>query len=362
MRLNQCLGMHPRFNSQSIQFHKNAKYGSDVIYGTANMIIAMNSKTMKQRFLIDHTDHVRKITMTSEFIISVAKPGDSKKTAKKRKFNKLVDEKEVHVIVWDVHTGSNLVNFKPPLVDICDLFVTFKNQFLVLIGRDFQGRDLILVYNFPDMVKLSKIDLVARQLSDFTIHAVQKHPLNDAIFITGGKENIRFWKIKNGIVTVTSVVLNKLGRGKNFTNVLFDYEFYGEENMHPNQKQKKAPIGKVHWVYLSTACGHLFQINYTSREIERVVQIHNDCITSLRMTQDRKYAISSSLDGFIRIFSSDFGTCISELKTSFPIMDTCLNIYDSSLATLSSTGCIGVYDIESQQYSTIMRSHTDNIN
>ena len=173
MRLNQCLGMHPRFNSQSIMFHKNAKYGSDLIYGTANMIIAMNSKTMKQRFLIDHTDLVRKVTMTSEFIISVAKPNKNKKVKQKKKFNKLIDEEEIQVIVWDIHSGSNLVSFKPPLIEISDLFVSFskdiKQSYLVIIGIDHQGRDLILAYAFPDMVNYGKIDLIARQLSDFTI-------------------------------------------------------------------------------------------------------------------------------------------------------------------------------------------------
>lgn len=78
------------------------------------------------------------------------------------------------------------------------------------------------------------------------------------------------------------------------------------------------------------------------------------------MTFDRKYAISSSLDGFIRIFTNDFTTCVSELKTSFPVISTSLNVYNTELATLSSTGCIGVYDIESQEYRTIMRSHTEN--
>ena len=367
MRLNQCLGMHPRFNSSSIIFHKNAKYGSDLIYGTANMIIAMNSKTMKQRFLIDHTDHVRKITMTSEFIISVAKPSkNNKKVNKKKKFNKLVEEEEIQVIVWDIHSGSNLVSFKPPLIEISDLFVSFsrdvKQSYLVVIGIDYQGRDLILAYAFPDMVNYGKIELVARQLSDFTVKAVQRHPFNGSIFVTGGKENIRFWRIKGGIVTGTSIILNKLGRGKHFTSVMFDYEFYGEENMPPNSMQKNSPIGKIHWVYLSTACGHIFQINYSSREIEKVLQIHNDCVTSMKMTIDRKYCITSSLDCFIRIFSHNFSTCYSELKTSFPIIDISLNIYSTTLATLSSTGCIGVYEIESQQYSTIMRSHIENVN
>ena len=185
MRLNQCIGSHPKFNSRSVLFHKNMKYMSDVLYGTANMIIAMNTKTMKQRFLFDHSDHVCKITMTSEFIISASKPhnGKSGKT-KKKKYNKLVEEQEIQIIVWDVHTGTNIVSFKPPLQEICDLFVTFKNTYLVIIGKDYQGRDLILAYNFPDMVKFSKVDLVTRQLSDFTIFGVRANPINDTMFIT----------------------------------------------------------------------------------------------------------------------------------------------------------------------------------
>ena len=116
--------------------------------------------------------------MTSEFIISAAKPGDSKSNkSKKKKYNKLVEELEIQIIVWDVHTGTNLVSFKPPLEDIWDIFVTFKNTFLVIAGKDYQGRDLILAYNFPDMVKYSKVDLVTRQLSDFTIFSIKNNKI-----------------------------------------------------------------------------------------------------------------------------------------------------------------------------------------
>ena len=79
------------------------------------------------------------------------------------------------------------------------------------------------------------------------------------------------------------------------------------------------------------------------------------------MTHDKRYSISSSLDGTIRLFSSDFSQCVSELKTNIPIIDVNLNLYADRLAVLSSTGSISVYEIEEQQYNTIMRSHTENI-
>jgi hypothetical protein len=306
MRLNQCIGSHPKYNSQSVLFHRNQKYGNDVVYGSANMIISMNTKSMKQKFLFDHPDQVKKITMTSEFIISVSKPGEgnNEKVKKKKKFNKTLEDREIQVIVWDVHTGSNIISFKPPLDDICDLYVSLKNTYLVIIGKDYQGRDVILAYNFPDLVKFAKVDLVTRQLSDFPINTIKSNPINDTMFISGGKESIRFWKIKEAI-SGANVTLNKIGRGKVFTQILYDYEFYGDGEQVVSRGKNK-PLGKIHCVWVGTACGHLFQINYSSRDIEQVIKIHEDRITSLEMTNDRRYKISSSLDGTIRLFTNDF--------------------------------------------------------
>jgi len=244
--------------------------------------------------------------MTSEFIISASKPGKGNHEKKKRKFNKLVQEQEIQIIIWDVHTGANIVSFKPPLEDVCEMYVSFKNTYLVLVGTDFQGRDLILAYNFPDMVKFNKIDLVTRQLSDFNIETVQSHPINDIMFVTGGKESIRFWKIK-GAISGTNIILNKIGRGKVFTQILYDYEIYQDnDETLARRPAKERPLGKVYMVYIGTKCGHLFQINYSSKEIDQVIQIHQDSVTGLLITHDRTYAISSSLDGTIRLFNTDF--------------------------------------------------------
>jgi hypothetical protein len=320
MRLNQCIGSHPKFNSKSILFHKNMRYGNDVLYGSANMVVAMNTKSMKQKFLFDHQDHVKKLAMTSEFIISASKPGKgNNEKKKKRKYNKLTQDQEIQIIIWDVHTGANIVSFKPPIEDICNMYVSFKNTQLVIAGIDYQGRDLILVYNFPDMVKFKKIDLITRQLSDFNIQALQSHPINDTMFITGGKESIRFWKIKEAI-SGTNIILNKIGRGKVFNQILYDYEIFEDNSdTFARKSTKEKPLGKVHMIHVGTTCGHLFQINYASREIYQVIKIHEDSVTGLLMTNDRRFSISSSLDGTIRLFTTDFSQCVSELKTNIPV-------------------------------------------
>ena len=92
-----------------------------------------------------------------------------------------------------------------------------------------------------------------------------------------------------------------------------------------------------------------------------MIKIHEDSITALCTTADRRYSISSSLDGTIRLFTSDFSNCVSELKTNIPVISVDLDLYSQKLATLSSTGTIGVYHIEEQEFNTVMRSHTENV-
>jgi hypothetical protein len=183
-----------------------------------------------------------------------------------------------------VHTGCGIIRFNPPIVEISGLYVSYSGVFLVISGKDYQGRDVVLVYNFPDLVKYGKIELITRQLSDFTIFTLAKNPINDSVFVTGGNNSVRFWKIKIGkeptpnVATATSVMLNKIGRDKEFTFALFDYEEFDEKSeiIRRLPKGKKRPTGRIHWVYLTTSCGLLFQIDYNTKVIEQAIQIHND--------------------------------------------------------------------------------------
>jgi hypothetical protein len=83
--------------------------------------------------------------------------------------------------------------------------------------------------------------------------------------LTCGKENIRFWKIKNNILSANSVVLNNTGRGKTFTT--FAIDSIEEESNRPTSR-------KIKWIYFATACGLIYQINYTTKQLEKVMNIH----------------------------------------------------------------------------------------
>ena len=66
-----------------------------------------------------------------------------------------------------------------------------------------------MIYEFRDLWKYQKVSIVSRQISDFNIVCAREHPSNANVFMTAGKENIRYWKLKRNLLTSSSVVLNQ---------------------------------------------------------------------------------------------------------------------------------------------------------
>ena len=124
------------------------------------------------------------------------------------------------------------------------------------------------------MIKYKKLELYARQLSDFDTSHVRFNDVITESLISCGKENIRFYKIKNNHLPASNVTLNNTGRGKTFNFTLVD--------SHQNEKQHKVPK----YVYATTTCGLLYFVSYSSRQVEKVIQIHEDKITAIKLSAD----------------------------------------------------------------------------
>jgi hypothetical protein len=71
-------------------------------------------------------------------------------------------------------------------------------EYVCLSGKDHQVRDVIIVYKFIDLIKLKKVEIIARQLSDFETFFVKFNNVVQNSIICCGKENIKLYKIKSG--------------------------------------------------------------------------------------------------------------------------------------------------------------------
>lgn len=78
---------------------------------------------------------------------------------------------------------------------------------------------------------------------------------------------------------------------------------------------------------MTTADGLLYFINYHSRQVDKVIQIHDQPISSIVLARNNEFIASVAQDGVIRIWTTDFESLKSEVKTGTQI--TCCDVnYD----------------------------------
>lgn len=99
------------------------------------------------------------------------------------------------------------------------------------------------------------------------------------------------------------VTLNNTGRGKVFTRSLVDF----------TETEKGAKKPKI--VFVTTNCGLLYFVNYSTRQIDKIIQIHEERITSLLMAPGRNFVATASVNGFLRLWAPDFSKLMSEVNT-----------------------------------------------
>ena len=155
-----------------------------------------------------------------------------------------------------------------------------------------------------------------------------------------GKENIRFFKVKNNFMPSQLVSMNNTSRGKTFNNSL----------VAKTESGKKPSI-----VYVTTECGQLFIINYFSRQIEKIIQLHDGPIQTL-LGADR-FNMTASRSGNVKIWNGDFNRLVSEVSINQTVRSCDINIANTEISILASDGTLSVLDLESSSFKVVMRSH-----
>lgn len=115
------------------------------------------------------------------------------------------NSKDNEITVWSLESqdtsnsdSMSLATFKPSMKSIHSLSVSIDGENLLLAGKDYQVRDVIIVYKFQELIKFQRVEIVARQIADFELYNVKFNQCLNLSIIACGKENIKFYKIKNG--------------------------------------------------------------------------------------------------------------------------------------------------------------------
>jgi WD40 repeat protein len=75
--------------------------------------------------------------------------------------------------------------------------------------------------------------------------------------------------------------------------------------------------------------GLLYFINFNTRQVEKIIQIHDGEISALHISPDSSFFVTASKTGTLRIWSTDFSLLKSEVNTGNEITSCDIN-YDST--------------------------------
>lgn len=183
-----------------------------------------------------------------------------------------------------------------PVQTVKCLTFSQDGKYLAGCGKDSHSRELIVIYDISKIARGEKPEIVAKQTSEFNILCLKFSPIDSTKLASCGKENIRFWRIKDqGNIRGSAVVLNHHARDTVFTCLDFEYGFKSADK-NENESLKR--------IFVGTKNGMVFQVNYQSEVLEATYKTNDRAIYSISVNE--AFCVTGSEDTFLRVWPLDF--------------------------------------------------------
>lgn len=147
-----------------------------------------------------------------------------------------------------------------PVVTMKCVSFSPDGRFLASVGKDSHNKELIVVWDISRIHRNEKPDILARQTSDFNILCLKFSPIDNYRLVSCGKENIRFWRIKETAnIRGSAVVLNQHARNTVFTSL--DFEHGARASVTPSHSSQHADSKEneaLKRVYVASKHGMVF--------------------------------------------------------------------------------------------------------
>jgi len=323
LKLKKLLGITSKA-CPIIEFNKNPKYSDELTFACGNTVVHMNSESSIQRFTMPSSIQapvISKLKMSQSFFLTM-------------------NDKNATIVWSNKHKNEPLMTFTPPLMKIGAMEIDKHEKLLVMGGKDQYKRDLLVVYNLEEILS-GRVEIVARQLSDFDIEDIQWSGEQNS-FISCGYENIRFWKIKSGTIAGKMAIFQQPLTGKKFIGVGYVNEY-------------------THAI-AATSCGTIFKIKVSNRTVEQVIKANEsfDFFKIFNNSSNNPLWITIANDTF-RLWDSNKKQQLLEHSMESQILHSSLNITNDKIAVLDSLGNIGILKLKQKTYESLIRSHNDSI-
>lgn len=175
--------------------------------------------------------------------------------------------------------------------------------------------------------------------------------------MTAGRDSIRLWRIKDGSLRGFCVPLGDHRTPATAPGALavarsvFTAVAFTATSPFAEPESRK--------VLVASAGGAVFQVSYHRRCLESVFQLHEGAINGIAVGGG--LVVTASDDKLLRVWPADFSEFLLEAEHEAPV--TALSLRGDSLAVAATTssGALGVTDISTHSYRTLLRSHTEGV-
>lgn len=303
-----------------------------------------SAKSSTEYFLRGHCNPISAFALTGE------------PTAFLASAEQATQQQAAMIRLWDLVSHECLTVIKAQARGVHTMcFSTNRKQtrMICAVGYDETHRTQIIVWDCSGITMnegvTSAAAVVAKQTCDFPITRITFSPYEPDQLVSCGRENIRYWRIRNKSMPGWPVILKEYSRGTIFTDMGFDQLYQA----FPSNLPRMRPL------YAATSQGTLVVVDYDSREVLCVYKLHDGAINCLAMNEG--FCVTGSDDRYLRVWPLDFTDFFLEAQHEGAV--SAVNVSPDGMKVLvgSCNGAIGILNIAEQRYDSLLRSHTQEV-
>ncbi|XP_064376546.1 WD repeat-containing protein 90 isoform X2 [Dromaius novaehollandiae] len=322
---------------------------SAVVYPCHAVIVTMQIQTGEQRFFVGHTDKVSALAFNgNSTLLASAQTGPLSV-----------------VRLWEFPKGNCLSVFKTHVRSLASLSFSYSGAVLCGIGKDGHGKMMVMVWNTAQVTCGGEVVVLAKAHTDVDIQTLKIAFFDDTRMVSCGRDNVRLWRVRGGALRSCPVNLGEY-HSLEFTDLAF-------EEGHSAERE---PEDRT--LFVCSKSGHVLEMDYKNvciRSARRLLpsqpqhchqQEKQACgagpgIAINSISVSSTFCATGSEDGYLRLWPLDFSAVILEAEHEAPVSSVCVSPDSLKVLCTTTTGNLGYLDIQSRDYNTLMRSHTDSI-
>lgn len=184
-------------------------------------------------------------------------------------------------------------------------------------------------------------------------------PIDNCRLVSCGKENIRFWRVRETAnIRGSAVVLNHHARNTVFTALDFEWgarstASYGALNPagRENESLKRLFVASKH--------GMVFQINYATEALEATYRTNESAIYTIAVNE--AFCVTGSEDQYMRVWPLDFSEFFMEAAHEGTVCQVDISNDGLSIVCGTLEGSLGILDKSNLRYKSLLSSHKSTI-